>query len=361
MRALGMRVLVPLRLRPLAPRPRRSRRPPATTWSSFSARAARRRSTSCPLGVAPAAAAIRRSRSAELRAPLDSARGPRALASAAKRPHKNLAALLDALAPAPPRTTARCWCCPAIRRRHEEELRERARGARHRGPLRFLGWVTTAQFEGLYARVDAVRVPLAVRGLWPAGARGHGRGRPGRLLEPHLAARGRGRRRAALSTPRARARSLGRRRGRSSATTPCAHACGRRGRSTPRGSPGRRPRRQLAAQPPGRGRTTGSSLSLPHHVRQRRLTPGAPTTARRRARARWAAAPLASAVGSSTGSSPCNAAAAARRPAANRGQERDARRRAVDGHVAVDGHGWATTWSSRSTVAPGPSVRRAIR
>ena len=81
----------------------------------------------------------------------------------------------------------------------------RACGGRRRGgDTRFLGWISPSRPRGLLRARRRVRLPLALRGLRAAGARGDGARRAGRLLRPRIAPGGRGRRRAALR-PRAAA------------------------------------------------------------------------------------------------------------------------------------------------------------
>ncbi len=77
--------------------------------------------------------------------------------------------------------------------------RAHARSASTRD-VRFPAWVSDEELEGLWALAAGVRVPLAVRGLRPARARGDGARRAGRLLERLLAAGG-GRRRGAAVRP----------------------------------------------------------------------------------------------------------------------------------------------------------------
>jgi glycosyltransferase involved in cell wall biosynthesis len=93
---------------------------------------------------------------AELRARLGVADRPIALAVSAKRPHKNLARLLDALAlidvPQRPLLVVPGYPTP-----HEDELRRRAAALGIAAEVRFLPWVGDADLEGLY-RLAAVSV-----------------------------------------------------------------------------------------------------------------------------------------------------------------------------------------------------------
>jgi glycosyltransferase involved in cell wall biosynthesis len=82
----------------------------------------------------------------------------------AKRPHKNLAALIGALA-----------CIPAERRPllvlpgyptpHERELRDLAGARGVADDVRFLGWVSSAQLDDLYAAADIFVFPSLYEGF----------------------------------------------------------------------------------------------------------------------------------------------------------------------------------------------------
>ena len=88
---------------------------------------------------------------------------PVLLALSAKRPHKNLTGLLDALALLdPPRPVL---VLPGYPTEHESELRERARALGIDGDVRFLGWVSDADAEGLYALADAFVHPAFSEGF----------------------------------------------------------------------------------------------------------------------------------------------------------------------------------------------------
>ena len=73
--------------------------------------------------------------------------------------------------------------------------------------VRFLGWVSAAELEGLYAAAAAFVFPDARRGVRPAGARGDGARGAGRLLGHRGAPGGRRRRRAVLRSSRRSRRS----------------------------------------------------------------------------------------------------------------------------------------------------------
>jgi glycosyltransferase involved in cell wall biosynthesis len=86
------------------------------------------------------------------------------LTAAAKRPHKNLAALLEALAllPAGERPLL---VLPGYPTPYEEELRHRADALGLGGDARFLGWMDDAEMEWLYARADAFVFPSLAEGF----------------------------------------------------------------------------------------------------------------------------------------------------------------------------------------------------
>ncbi len=72
------------------------------------------------------------------------------LSVSAKRPHKNLRRLLDALA-AIPAERRPLLVIPGYRTPYERELREHARSLGALDDVRFLDWVSDAELEGLYA------------------------------------------------------------------------------------------------------------------------------------------------------------------------------------------------------------------
>ena len=132
-----------------ARRARRSQRVIADSHSTRERprRAARHRrpsgSTSCRSGSARCAAPSRRLPEAELRARLELGERQVVLSLSAKRPHKNLLALIDALAPIAPERRP-CSCCPATRPRTRHELRARAAALGIAGDVRFPAWVSRA-------------------------------------------------------------------------------------------------------------------------------------------------------------------------------------------------------------------------
>ena len=72
------------------------------------------------------------------------------LSLSAKRPHKNLAALIDALATLPI-SLRPVLVLPGYPTWHEQELRERAALAGVAEDVRFLGWLSGTEIEGLWA------------------------------------------------------------------------------------------------------------------------------------------------------------------------------------------------------------------
>lgn len=86
------------------------------------------------------------------------------LSLSAKRPHKNLGALIGALARIP---TARrpLLVLPGYPTWHEAELRARAAELDVAGDVRFEGWVSTEELEGLWALADAFVFPSLYEGF----------------------------------------------------------------------------------------------------------------------------------------------------------------------------------------------------
>ena len=136
-RGLGMRVLVPLAARTRAPRDRRLGARRATTSSRGSA--CRR-----PASTSSRSASAGRPRreptpAAELRAALGLGDRPVVLSLSAKRPHKNLRGLLDALARIAPERRP-VLVLPGYATPHEEELRRTPPASGVTADVRFLGW-----------------------------------------------------------------------------------------------------------------------------------------------------------------------------------------------------------------------------
>ncbi|MGO9322598.1 MAG: glycosyltransferase family 4 protein [Solirubrobacteraceae bacterium] len=86
------------------------------------------------------------------------------LSLSAKRPHKNLAALIEAMAMIPPELRP-LLVLPGYPTWHEAELRERAVRAGVAEDVRFLGWVSGAELEGLWAIADAFVFPSLYEGF----------------------------------------------------------------------------------------------------------------------------------------------------------------------------------------------------
>jgi glycosyltransferase involved in cell wall biosynthesis len=89
---------------------------------------------------------------------------PVALSVSAKRPHKNLVRLLEALALLPA-TDRPLLVLPGYPTWHEDELRERARALGVAGDTRFLGWVEPADLEALYELATCFVFPSLYEGF----------------------------------------------------------------------------------------------------------------------------------------------------------------------------------------------------
>jgi glycosyltransferase involved in cell wall biosynthesis len=101
---------------------------------------------------------------AELRASLAAAGRPIALSVSAKRPHKNLLRLLDALALIPGERRP-LLVIPGYPTWHEDDLREHARKLGIEDDVRLLGWVSQAELEGLYAAAGVFVFPSLYEGF----------------------------------------------------------------------------------------------------------------------------------------------------------------------------------------------------
>ncbi len=124
-----------------------------------------------------------------------------ALSLSAKRPHKNLAALLGALARIEA-TRRPLLVVPGYATWHEAELREHARALGVERDVCFLGWLSGEEARGTVGGGRGIRVSLAVRGFWLAGAGGDGARGAGGLFERLLSAGGGGRGGAAVRSAR---------------------------------------------------------------------------------------------------------------------------------------------------------------
>ena len=86
------------------------------------------------------------------------------LSVSAKRPHKNLARLFEALA-AIPAGTRPVLVVPGYPTPYENDLREHAAALGVLGDLRMLDWVSDAELEGLYALADVFVFPSLHEGF----------------------------------------------------------------------------------------------------------------------------------------------------------------------------------------------------
>jgi glycosyltransferase involved in cell wall biosynthesis len=86
------------------------------------------------------------------------------LSVSAKRPHKNLIRLLEALALIPPDRRP-MLVVPGYPTWHEGELRERAHALGLDGEVRFPGWVSDDELEGLYASAACFVFPSLYEGF----------------------------------------------------------------------------------------------------------------------------------------------------------------------------------------------------
>ncbi len=231
----GMRVLVPARGAPLAPRDRRrgvdARGPGRVTCGRRAEK----------VDVVPLGASVRRGAAADARA--GAARAARSRRAAAR-------ALAVGQAPAqePAAAAATRWrrippsgapslVVPGYPTPHERELRALAADARHRATACASRLAPGRATSKASTRPRLRRLPLALRGLRPAGAGGDGARRAGRVLGPLIAARGGGRRGAAVR-PRGRGGDRAPRSSGCSTTRSCARGCARRAVRGRPGSPG---------------------------------------------------------------------------------------------------------------------------
>jgi glycosyltransferase involved in cell wall biosynthesis len=100
----------------------------------------------------------------EVRARLGLGARPVVLTVSAKRPHKNLARLLEAIALIPPERRP-VLLLPGYATRWEAELTRRAAELGIEGDTRFLGWVGTTDLEALYNAADCFIFPSLYEGF----------------------------------------------------------------------------------------------------------------------------------------------------------------------------------------------------
>jgi glycosyltransferase involved in cell wall biosynthesis len=116
-----------------------------------------------PLGVTPAPA-VAPVPEADLRADLGLGERPVVLSVSAKRPHKNIARLLDALAGIAPERRP-VLVVPGYPTPYEARLRAHAEAAGVAGDVVWPAWVGAAQLEGLYALAALVVFPSLYEGF----------------------------------------------------------------------------------------------------------------------------------------------------------------------------------------------------
>jgi glycosyltransferase involved in cell wall biosynthesis len=161
LRDRGMRLLVPAAVR-------RSERILADSQSTRTdlielLGAAPERIDVAPLGLAP----IRREEAlseADTRARFELGARQVILSLSAKRPHKNLLALISALALIAPERRP-LLVLPGYSTWHEDELRTRAAELGVAGDVRLLDWVSLAELEGLWALARAFVFPSLYEGF----------------------------------------------------------------------------------------------------------------------------------------------------------------------------------------------------
>jgi glycosyltransferase involved in cell wall biosynthesis len=160
-RALGMRVLVPLAAR----RSQRIIVDAASTAHDLERylHVASEKIDVVPLGIGspPRIAALPE---AQLRAQLNAGERPMVLSVSAKLAHKNLLRLVGALARIPAEHRP-LLILPGYPTPHEAELRARARDLSVDADVRFLGWVSTEELEGLYRAASCFVFPSLAEGF----------------------------------------------------------------------------------------------------------------------------------------------------------------------------------------------------
>jgi glycosyltransferase involved in cell wall biosynthesis len=114
-----------------------------------------------PLGLG-AVARVSPAPEADVRRRLDLGARPVLLSLSAKRPHKNIAALLDALALLEDRPIL---VIAGYATAYERELRERARALRLEDDVRWPGWLEASELEGLWALTQGFVFPSLYEGF----------------------------------------------------------------------------------------------------------------------------------------------------------------------------------------------------
>jgi glycosyltransferase involved in cell wall biosynthesis len=160
-RSLGMRVLVPLAAR-------RSHRiivdAVSTTEDVLQLRGVSADKIDVvPLGLGSTSSAPPLSAQA-VRAWLSAGERPIVLSVSAKLAHKNLMRLIDAISRFPA-STRPLLVLPGYRTSYEEQLRRRADELGVSADVRFLGWVSDSELEGLYAAAGCFVFPSLIEGF----------------------------------------------------------------------------------------------------------------------------------------------------------------------------------------------------
>jgi glycosyltransferase involved in cell wall biosynthesis len=153
---LGMRVLVPLAVR-------RSHRTIAPSESTRRDLVERLGADPARVDVVPEGVGQAPAPPGELPAGIDGDR-PLVLSVSAKRPHKNLARLIAALALVPPEERP-LLVLPGYPTPHEAELREQAERAGVAGDVLFLGWVSAGELEALHRAAAFTVFPSLYEGF----------------------------------------------------------------------------------------------------------------------------------------------------------------------------------------------------
>jgi len=152
LRGVGMRVLVPAAVR-------RSRRVIVDAASTRADLVRHLHTPEAKIDVVPLAAnpasGAAATPEADLRERLGLGARRVVLSVSAKRPHKNLARLLDALAAIPVERRP-VLVLPGYPTPYEEELRAQARALEVDGDVVYVGWISPADLEGLYALASLV-------------------------------------------------------------------------------------------------------------------------------------------------------------------------------------------------------------